>query len=551
MDRARDARRLSVALPLAGLLALMALPAGAPAAAAASDDLVAARDYCASVGGTVQARQATWNTNADESQWVDLGRSLEVCRFKADDGSRIYVDLVTLDTQTPTLASAAYLARVPMRDDLPPGDPATWYCADLDGSSQWGTGAAGGGWTNTDDPDDVIVDLCVFPDGSAIDEWGLAYHSDGTVRGADLATLFRADTTSFPPIFDTGDMGGTGSVGDMAQPSAPVDEDLTGGPALDTAAAQEAFISASRGGVLEVTGADGTVTTIAFPAGSVADDMTVVVTPLSEPVTQKGEPLTPGVLVAQAGSQDAHLQLVTPAIITFAIKGDVPDEAAVVTMTDADAAQPLASSISPQGKTTMVTAFVSAFSPVTVDGEPDDWGPLAPLTPDHRWSLAVSGTDSRTVQKVEMSLTAEGVLKGGAVSGKFAFNGMSGPLDLLIAASFSEGPVSGSLEGTKISGDAKLSDCWVQVANAKKGTFWLRGNGDLHVAGSATLIAQGKAGGTTMSKDLTSQSASAVKIGVKASGIPVKIGASVPATFTIYDSGYTWQYKARLTWVSR
>jgi len=89
------------------------------------------------------------------------------------------------------------------------------------------------------------------------------------------------------------------------------------------------------------------------------------------------------------------------------------------------------------------------------------------------------------------------------------------------------------------------------VANAKKGTFWLRGNGDLHVAGSATLIAQGKAGGQTMSEDLTSQSASAVKIGVKASGIPAKVGASVPATFTIYDSGYTWQYEAKLTWASR
>ena len=541
MDRARDARRLSMALPLAGLLALTALPAPALAAATASDDLAAARDYCTSVGGAVQTRRATWNTNTDESQWLDLGRSLEVCRFKADDGSRIYVDLVTLDAETPTLASAAYLARVPMRGDLPPGNPATWYCADLDGSSQWGTGAAGGGWANSDDPDDIIVDLCVFPDGSAIDEWGLAYHSDGTIRGADLATLFRADTTSFPPIFGASDTSGSGTT----------TVDTAGDPALDTTAAKTATISAARGGVVEVTGADGTVTTIAFPAGSVADDTRVVATPLSEPVTSKGAPLTPGVLVAQEGSQDAHLQLAAPAIITFALKGDVPDEAAVVTMASADEAQPLASSIVRQGTTTMVTAFVSAFSPVTVDGEPDEWGSLAPLTPDHRWSLAVSGTDSRTVQKVEMSLSTEGTLTGGAGSGKFAFNGMSGPLDLVIAASFSEGPIAGSLKGTKISGEARLSDCWVQVANPKKGTFWLRGNGDLHVAGSATLTAQGKAGGTTMSKDITSQSASAVKIGVKASGIPTKVGGSVPATFSIYDSGYAWQYDAKLTWVSK
>ena len=56
----------------------------------------------------------------------------------------------------------------------------------------------------------------------------------------------------------------------------------------------------------------------------------------------------------------------------------------------------------------MVTAFVPSFSETTVDGDPGDWGDLAPLVPDYRWSLAVSGTDSRTVQKIEMTLTADG-----------------------------------------------------------------------------------------------------------------------------------------------
>lgn len=198
MDRGRTTHGV-VALWLAALLPL----AVAPAVNAQDDDLQVARDYCTSVGGEVQERQATWDTNSDESQWVDLGRSIELCRFKADDeaGSRIYVDLLTLYTETPTLASAAYMAQVPMREDLPPGNPATWYCADLDGSAEYGSGAAGGGWVNTEDPDDVVVALCVFPDGSAIDEWGLAYHSDDAIRGADLAPLFRADTSAFPPIY--------------------------------------------------------------------------------------------------------------------------------------------------------------------------------------------------------------------------------------------------------------------------------------------------------------------------------------------------------------
>jgi len=33
--------------------------------------------------------------------------------------------------------------------------------------------------------------LCVFPDLSSIDTWGLTYYADGTVRGADLSDLLR------------------------------------------------------------------------------------------------------------------------------------------------------------------------------------------------------------------------------------------------------------------------------------------------------------------------------------------------------------------------
>jgi hypothetical protein len=33
--------------------------------------------------------------------------------------------------------------------------------------------------------------MCVFPDLSSIDSWGLTYHAGGVVRGADLGPLFR------------------------------------------------------------------------------------------------------------------------------------------------------------------------------------------------------------------------------------------------------------------------------------------------------------------------------------------------------------------------
>jgi hypothetical protein len=54
----------------------------------------------------------------------------------------------------------------------------------------FGPGASGGGWVAKDDPDDQVLALCMFADGSAIDEWGITYYANGTVRGADLAPLF-------------------------------------------------------------------------------------------------------------------------------------------------------------------------------------------------------------------------------------------------------------------------------------------------------------------------------------------------------------------------
>jgi putative hemolysin len=166
-------------------------------------DLAAARTYCTSKGGTVQTRQATWGTNNPQAQWQLLGRSVEMCRFQTlgdNDGSRIYVDLVSLYVEGPTLASVAYLSKVPTKSTTV-GNPASANCAALAGSSAFGTGAAGGGWVNKDDPVDAVVNLCVFPDLSFIDEWGITYYAGGIVRGIDLAKVFRYQPTQVPAFF--------------------------------------------------------------------------------------------------------------------------------------------------------------------------------------------------------------------------------------------------------------------------------------------------------------------------------------------------------------
>jgi putative hemolysin len=155
--------------------------------------------WCEAKGGQVQERHAYYGTNNGPSQWVDLGRTMEVCRFEStEDDTRIYVDTRTLATPTPTLASAAYLAKVQNELDPAKGNPATQNCSALGGTSVFGAGASGGGWANLDDPVDQVVAMCVFADGSAIEEWGITYYAAGTVRGADLAPLLAWSGT--PPL---------------------------------------------------------------------------------------------------------------------------------------------------------------------------------------------------------------------------------------------------------------------------------------------------------------------------------------------------------------
>ena len=147
-----------------------------------------------------------WNTNSDPDNWLELAGTVELCRFEdgepgADETTRIYVDLVTLYAEAPTLAGVAYLSRVPVTlPDTPSANPARANCAALGGSAQFGGEMSSGGWVTSDRPTEV-VDLCVFPDLSFIDEFGIFYYADGTVRGADLATVMRYDGDPLPAIF--------------------------------------------------------------------------------------------------------------------------------------------------------------------------------------------------------------------------------------------------------------------------------------------------------------------------------------------------------------
>jgi putative hemolysin len=181
----------------------VALVLGAVAASAATAQGATPASWtkhCRSQGGIVQVRTPAAGTNSPPL--IRLAGPVAFCRFtSAQDGSRISVDLRTLTTRKPTLAALAYLER-PSAGRIPGNvNPASVYCSRLGGSDQFGGESLGGGGWIVGRSANTALQACVFPDGSIIDSFGILYHSQGIVRGADLTTRLRYRPSRLPNVF--------------------------------------------------------------------------------------------------------------------------------------------------------------------------------------------------------------------------------------------------------------------------------------------------------------------------------------------------------------
>jgi putative hemolysin len=173
-------------------------PAASNNPAAAIPESTAAADYRTQSGGAVETRYPFYG--AGGSNPLQLAGSLPVCIYTASDQSRIFVALDALYTDQPTLAALAYRAKVPMQPNKSGGNPSSFYCTQLGGTDAFGgVNATGGGWAKADAGD--VISLCIFPDLSSIDSWGLTYHAADTIRGADLTDLLRYKPSQAPKIY--------------------------------------------------------------------------------------------------------------------------------------------------------------------------------------------------------------------------------------------------------------------------------------------------------------------------------------------------------------
>jgi hypothetical protein len=190
-----------IAIVAAVVVAVACSPAASPGASSsatgsASGGDPAARKYCTDKGGMLVDRHAVWNTNADKAAQLPLAGRMTFCEFESGTGdttTRIAVDLTTLSSEQPTLAAVAYLSKIgPVVPPNPGQNPGAYDCnTGLGGAGAFGNTAAGGGWVDESQPVFKVMNMCFFADGSAIDEFGIFYYTNGTVRGADLAPLFR------------------------------------------------------------------------------------------------------------------------------------------------------------------------------------------------------------------------------------------------------------------------------------------------------------------------------------------------------------------------
>ena len=161
--------------------------------------------YCVKNGGEVEVRIPYYNTNADPQYWLRLAGARGFCKFTSEvDGATTsnWIQLSTLYTEQASLATLAYYAKPPY-DERNQGVPqvcrfnasavkeSSCYCSQLGGSDQFGGLGGSGGWVLWGDSTDRVVEMCTFPDMSAIDSLGLYAHAAGVIFGKDLEEVIR------------------------------------------------------------------------------------------------------------------------------------------------------------------------------------------------------------------------------------------------------------------------------------------------------------------------------------------------------------------------
>lgn len=162
-----------------GVLAVTLMLAAPSASASTVSDASA---YCRSTKGVVETYAF-----ADSGGHV-YAKPATMCNYPDQSGTDPYghalVDLATLYATKPTMAALAYYAKPAWDGKRRTGQPAHDYCLQLGGAP-----SVHGSWYL--DRNAGAMGLCMFEDGSFMEEWTLFYNQGGSPRGIDLGLVLR------------------------------------------------------------------------------------------------------------------------------------------------------------------------------------------------------------------------------------------------------------------------------------------------------------------------------------------------------------------------
>lgn len=162
---------------LGGVAALLMVTAAGAQAAPAAD----AVSYCKSTGGKVETYRFY------DGAGHEFAKPARVCNYPDASGTDPFghalIDLATLYADKPTLAALAYYGKPAWNGKLKT-TPAKDYCLQLGAAPSFQ-----GAWSLK--PGGGQSGMCMFEDGSFMEEWTLFYNQAGTPRGVDLGTVMR------------------------------------------------------------------------------------------------------------------------------------------------------------------------------------------------------------------------------------------------------------------------------------------------------------------------------------------------------------------------
>ncbi len=158
-------------------VALLMVSVGGAQAAPAAD----AVSYCKSTGGKVETYRFY------DGAGHEFAKPARVCNYPDASGTDPFghaiIDLATLYADKATLAALAYYGKPAWNGKLKT-TPAKDYCLQLGAAPSFQ-----GSWSRK--PGGDQSGMCMFEDGSFMEEWTLFYNQAGTPRGVDLGTVMR------------------------------------------------------------------------------------------------------------------------------------------------------------------------------------------------------------------------------------------------------------------------------------------------------------------------------------------------------------------------